>query len=180
MKNHRNTKSGRPKPVAGRSMEPRTSVWCNHKVSQFLQFVHHAAGPFSFALFPADLKTFFVVGGSCLQHRVNQRQQLSSQSNRCPFCSLALLDSPVPAREVQCSFSGDDPSDFAEHAFQVRISLIDMGALAFSGTLVVAGTQTSPGAYVLGIRKCTHISTNLCDDGSCCGYVNARYRTQET
>lgn len=131
MKNHRNTKSGRPKPVAGRSMEPRTSVWCNHKVSQFLQFVHHAAGPFSFALFPADLKTFFVVGGSCLQHRVNQRQQLSSQSNRCPFCSLALLDSPVPAREVQCSFSGDDPSDFAEHAFQVRISLIDMGALAF-------------------------------------------------
>ena len=64
MKNHRSTKSGRSKPVAGRSMEPRTSVWCHHKVSQFLKFVHHAAGPFSFALFPTDLKAFFVVGCS--------------------------------------------------------------------------------------------------------------------
>ena len=32
MKNHRSTKSGRPKPVAGRRMKPWASVWCNHKV----------------------------------------------------------------------------------------------------------------------------------------------------
>ena len=56
MKNHRSTKSGRPKPVAGRSMEQWASVWWQHKVSQLLQFVHHAVGPFALTLFSAGLK----------------------------------------------------------------------------------------------------------------------------
>ena len=179
MKNHRSTKSGRPKPVAGRSMVQWESAWCHHKVPQLLQFVHHTAGPFALTLFSADLKTVFVVWRTCLQHRVNQRQQFASQSNRCTFSALPLFYPPVPTGEVQASFSGDDPSDFAEHAFQVRISLIDMGALAFSGTLVVTGTQTGPGAYMLGIRKGTHIGTNLRDNGRCRSYINARYGAQE-
>lgn len=54
-----------------------------------------------------------------------------------------------------------------------------MGAFAFFGTLVVAGTQNSPGACVLGIRKGAHIVANLRDNGRCRSYINARYGAQE-
>src|SRR5699024_6687956 len=101
MKNHRSTKSGRPKPVADRGMEQWASVWRHHKVSQLLQFVHHTAGPFALTLFSADLKTVFVVWRTCLQHRVNQRQQFASQRNRCTFSALPLFYPPVPTGEVQ-------------------------------------------------------------------------------
>ena len=33
---------------------------------------------------------------------------------------------------------------------------------------------------MLGIRKCTHIGTDLRDNGRCRSYINARYGTQET
>ena len=124
MKNHRSTKSGRPKPVAGRSMVQWESAWCHHKVPQLLQFVHHTAGPFALTLFSADLKTVFVVWRTCLQHRVNQRQQFASQSNRCTFSALPLFYPPVPTGEVQASFSGDDPSHLAEHTLQIRITFV--------------------------------------------------------
>ena len=140
MKNHRSTKSGRSKPVAGRIMGERASVWCHHKISQLLQFVYHTAGPFTLTLFSADLKAFFIVRSSCLQHCVNHRQQLACQSNRCPFCSLPLFYPPVPTREVQGSLSGDDPSYLAEHTFQVWVAFIDMSTPTFSGTFIVAGT----------------------------------------
>ena len=144
MKNHRSTKSGRPKPVAGRSMVQWESAWCHHKVPQLLQFVHHTAGPFALTLFSADLKTVFVVWRTFLQHRVNQRQQFASQSNRCTFSALPLFYPPVPTGEVQASFSGDDPSHLAEHTLQIRITFVNVSTLAFSGTLVVTGTQTRP------------------------------------
>ena len=179
MKNHRSTKSGRPKPVAGRSMVQWESAWCHHKVPQLLQFVHHTAGPFALTLFSADLKTVFVVWRTCLQHRVNQRQQFASQSNRCTFSALPLFYPPVPTGEVQASFSGDDPSHLAEHTLQIRITFVNVSTLAFSGTLVVTGTQTGPGAYMLGIRKGTHIGTNLRDNGCCRSYINTRYGAQE-
>ena len=179
MKNHRSTKSGRPKPVAGRSMVQWESAWCHHKVPQLLQFVHHTAGPFALTLFSADLKTVFVVWRTCLQHRVNQRQQFASQSNRCTFSALPLFYPPVPTGEVQASFSGDDPSYLTEHTLQIRITFVNVSTLAFSGTLVVTGTQTGPGAYMLGIRKGTHIGTNLRDNGCCRSYINARYGAQE-
>ena len=150
MKNHRSTKSGRPKPVAGRSMVQWESAWCHHKVPQLLQFVHHTAGPFALTLFSADLKTVFVVWRTCLQHRVNQRQQFASQSNRCTFSALPLFYPPVPTGEVQASFSGDDPSHLAEHTLQIRITFVNVSTLAFSGTLVVTGTQTGPRSIYAG------------------------------
>ena len=153
MKNHRSTKSGRPKPVAGRSMVQWESAWCHHKVPQLLQFVHHTAGPFALTLFSADLKTVFVVWRTCLQHRVNQRQQFASQSNRCTFSALPLFYPPVPTGEVQASFSGEIPSHLAEHTLQIRITFVNVSTLAFSGTLVVTGTQTGPGAYMLESGK---------------------------
>ena len=99
--------------------------------------------PFALTLFSADLKTVFVVWRTCLQHRVNQRQQFASQSNRCTFSALPLFYPPVPTGEVQASFSGDDPSHLAEHTLQIRITFVNVSTLAFSGTLVVTGTQTA-------------------------------------
>ena len=130
MKNHRSTKSGRPKPVASQSMEQWASVWCHHKVSQLLQFVHHAVGPFALTLFSAGLKTFFVVWRTCFQHCVNQRQQLASQRNRCTFSALPLFYPPVPTREVQSPLSRDDPSHLAV-AYTVSPTLSGLSACIF-------------------------------------------------
>ena len=80
-------------------------------------------------------------------------KDLPSQRNRCPLRSLPLFHFPVPAGKIQLAVRCHDPRDLAQHALQIRIAFIDMDALSFTSTLVVAWTQSRPGANVLGIRE---------------------------
>ena len=98
-------------------------------------------GPFALTLFSAGLKTFFAVWRTCLQHRVDQRQQFASQSNRCTFCALTLFYLPVPTREVQGSLSGDDPSHLAEHTLQIRIAFVNVSTLTFPALSLLPGLK---------------------------------------
>ena len=130
------------KPSQHKKRQAKTCRWSKYGTAN-ISLVQPQSIPVFAVCSPCGPPVFvrFVSCGS--QNILRCRGFLSSASCKStstafePKQSLPVLlpcrsDSPVPAREVQCSFSGDDPSDFAEHAFQVRISLIDMGALAFS------------------------------------------------
>ena len=87
-----------------------------------------------------------------------------ASANEGALLATAASEAAVVGAEVGVFGVGSSPGGLGQGAAQPVVTLGGTAATALAGTLVVAGTDASPGSQVTGVRKPRHVGADLSQD----------------